>query len=499
MSSIPKLLAVGLLAVTGAAQAPAAEPPAISFTVSGHDVIAQRYEWAPGQVDLQMDFGINLIAGRQAFEIQAHRDTYAEPIEVEQVVGGVRTPLPDGLFTSWTGFKDFLDITIADPAGAVVKQYTSTWCPNSYTSVRTRPDAPATTPYPFACAWLENPFVLGSIWGIQAGYNSPVESFPYYEPDGTQFDLAPGSYRVTARLAEKYRAWLGVSPADATVDLNLTVVDRNAGLRKKPVPAGSEHANEGDASKQLSAYHPFLRPPAKIPTPLASAPAAGPRPDLRSLPAWNIALDTVEGRTNVVFAATVWNAGTSPLLVDGFRRSGTDLMDAYQYFYDAAGNEVGVRPAGTMEWDPRDGHLHWHFTDFAQYNLLTADRSLAVRSGKEAFCLANTDPVDYLRPNAAWRPPNNDLASSCGQNTAVAVRERLDIGNGDTYFQYLPGQSFDVTDLPNGTYWVEVKANPDGKLAELRTTNNASLRKIVLGGTPGGERTLRVPPLHGLD
>jgi hypothetical protein len=121
-----------------------------------------------------------------------------------------------------------------------------------------------------------------------------------------------------------------------------------------------------------------------------------------------------------------------------------------------------------------------------------------VRSGKEAFCLANTDPVDYTLPRANWRPGNTSLASSCGQNTAVAVREVLDVGSGDTYSQYLPGQSFDVTDVPNGTYWIEVKANPDGRLAELRSDNNTSLRKVILGGTPGA-RTLRVPALHGLD
>jgi len=38
----------------------------------------------------------------------------------------------------------------------------------------------------------------------------------------------------------------------------------------------------------------------------------------------------------------------------------------------------------------------------------------------------------------------------------------------------------------------QVKANPENKLAELNTGNNSSLRKIVLGGTPG-MRTLRVP------
>src|SRR3954466_5293935 len=57
-------------------------------------------------------------------------------------------------------------------------------------------------------------------------------------------------------------------------------------------------------------------------------------------------------------------------------------MDAYQYFYDAAGNELGYAPTGTMQGDARDGHHHWHFTDFARYQLLDASGKLAVRSGK---------------------------------------------------------------------------------------------------------------------
>jgi hypothetical protein len=194
----------------------------------------------------------------------------------------------------------------------------------------------------------------------------------------------------------------------------------------------------------------------------------------------------------------VWNAGTSPLLVDGFRRTGTELMDAYQYFFDAKGNQTGSVAAGTMEWDAREGHRHWHFTDFAQYNLLGADKKLAVRSGKEAFCLANTDAVDYTIPNAKWRPDNTDLSTSCGGNTAVAVREVLDIGNGDTYSQSRPGQSFEITGLPNGTYYIQVLANPANKLAEVSTTNNSSLRQIILGGTPAA-RTITVPPVNGIE
>ena len=108
-----------------------------------------------------------------------------------------------------------------------------------------------------------------------------------------------------------------------------------------------------------------------------------------------------------------------------------------------------------------------------------------MRSGKEAFCLANTDAVDYTIPYAKWRPENTDLSSSCGQNTAVAVREVLDIGNGDTYSQDRPGQSFDVTDLPNGTYYIEVKANAAKKLSEASTSNNVAYRKVKISGRSG--------------
>ena len=232
--------------------------------------------------------------------------------------------------------------------------------------------------------------------------------------------------------------------------------------------------------------------------PVTKKAGPGPRPDLRSLPAWGISISKEpKNKWYVNFGATVWNAGSSSLLVDGFRRSGQGLMDAYQYFFDANGNQVGAVPAGTMEWDARAGHNHWHFTDFAQYNLLKSDQKQVAKSGKEAFCLANTDAVDYTIPLAKWRPNNTDLSTSCGMQTSVGVREVLDIGNGDTYTQDRPGQSFDITGLPNGTYYIQVKANPAGKLSELSAANNTSLRKIVLGGT-AKKRTLTVPPVNGI-
>ncbi|MFC6344039.1 lysyl oxidase family protein, partial [Nocardioides hankookensis] len=221
-------------------------------------------------------------------------------------------------------------------------------------------------------------------------------------------------------------------------------------------------------------------PAAHRPTGAQQRRVTGPTPDLRSLPAWGISLS--KNTHYLHFSATVWNAGDSPLVVDGFRRRGQDLMDAYQYFFDADGTQTGYQDVGHMHWDPKPSHQHWHFEDFARYSLLRKDRSTAAVSKKEAFCLANTDAVDLTVPSAAWKPENTDLATSCGDYTSLSIREVLAAGWGDTYTQYRAGQSFRVDNLPNGVYFISVAANPDGNLVESSTTNNVALRKIRLSG-----------------
>ncbi|CAD5969073.1 MULTISPECIES: lysyl oxidase family protein [Streptomyces] len=255
-----------------------------------------------------------------------------------------------------------------------------------------------------------------------------------------------------------------------------------------------DRAGQTDGSRQA----PGAQPNAKRPTGKAAVPNV-PKPDLRSLPAYGITVsdgyEDVPGKDYLAFSANVWNAGPAKLVVDGFRSPGKELMDAYQYFYDAKGKQVGYTPTGTMEWDPRPGHEHWHFTDFASYRLLKADKKETVRSGKEAFCLANTDAVDYTVKNANWHPSNTDLSTACGQENSISVREVLDVGSGDTYTQDLPGQSFDITNLPNGTYYIQVLANPENRLKETNHKNNSALRKVVLGGKKGA-RTVKVPAHH---
>ncbi len=427
--------------------------------------------WAPDRIEafaygkrVYSDLGLRVIAQGAPFELWSTRSSYDEQIATTWRRGAAGdVPLPAGSMQDFSGLRSFLTLTITPKAGGPALTVRRKGCLDAW-SERIDPAAPATSPYPRAC-WY-NPYSLGSVQGLQEGWAAPVLA------QRGPLRLAAGTYTVTASIAPRYVSAFGLAPADAT--RTLTLVVRN------------------DTESAVGRARPgrVARPAAHRPAGPAARRAAGPVPDLRSLPAWGIRVS--ENGNYLQFSATVWNAGDSPLVVDGFRRDGEDEMDAYQYFFDGAGHQTGYQQVGQMHWDPRPSHQHWHFEDFARYVLLRADRTEAVRSRKEAFCLANTDAVDQTVPGAVWNPENTDLATSCGDYGSLSIREVLASGWGDTYAQFRAGQSFDLEGLPNGTYYIAVMANPDGRLVESATDNNVSLRQVVIGGRQD-HRTVRVP------
>jgi hypothetical protein len=451
----------------------AAEPsaPVLRLVTSASSVTVDRW---PGDPGVLLDLGAHVSVSGTPLELRVARASYRHQLAATQVIregGETRTrTLPAGTVKDFSGLPGFLSVSVTNAAGKKVLTQNQTFCPNGMGG-RTSPEAPATSHYPEYCPG--NPFTLGSVWGIEPGWAVAVT--------GTPVKLADGKYTATLSVTKSYRDLFGMPAEQKTV--KFTVRTRKDG--------------GGPPSALSSSAGTTPRPNAARPTGRASVPE-GPKPDLRALPAWDIAVSrdqpsaAAPRKDYLQFSANVWNAGPSPLVVDGFRRTGKDVMDAYQYFYDGSGKQVGYSPAGTMEWDARDGHDHWHFTDFAGYYLLDSKQKKIVRSQKEAFCLANTDAIDYTVENANWKPYNTDLHTACGQQTALSVREVLDVGSGDTYVQDLPGQSFDISRLPNGTYFIKVVANPAHRLYETSLKNNVSLRKVILTGKPGA-RKVRVP------
>ncbi|MEU5404274.1 lysyl oxidase family protein [Streptomyces sp. NPDC005963] len=544
----PALAAAAALTVTAGvvAAAPDAKKaesaPKLTLIAASKSVNIHSYEGATG---LDLNLGTYLTAEGSPLELTAKRKSYKDPITVQQTIRQgkkVTTKnLPAGLVKDFQGLPDFTHITMTDASGKKVLDAKENFCPNN-ASGRVRPDAAATSRYPESCP--RNPFTRGSVWGVENGWASNTYNSWYTEG----VTLPAGTYTAKINVAKKYRDLFGIANKPQTVKVNVTVEPSPVGraAAKKHGSHGAGHAGHHDSAPKMtlqeatsgngptynvghapyppappalpwalqksartvanvgdrpgqtdgSRLAPGLKANAKRPTGKAVVPDV-PKPDLRSLPAFDVQISTAPenpaGKDFMSFSANVWNAGPAQLVVDGFRAPGDELMDAYQYFYDAKGKQVGYTPTGTMEWDPRPGHNHWHFTDFASYRLLKADKKEAVRSGKEAFCLVNTDAVDYTVKNANWHPFSTDLSSACGEEKAISVREVLDVGSGDTYTQDLPDQSFDITDLPNGTYYIEVLANPEKRLKETTTANNSALRQVVLGGTPGA-RTVTVPP-----
>ena len=474
--AVTALAVVAPLALSGGPAAHAAATPALELQAAQRSVTLTRYAVEGGdggqQTFVEGDLGVHVVARARAFEVRAKRASYTTP-----VVLTLSRPGEDPVLRTArdvTGLPDFWTTTITDAAGRVVGRGTADFCPNGFQPVRRRPDAPASSPYPQGCQ--ANPYTLGGVFGIQAGYAVPAVT------DNEAFDRLPlGAYTVSLAIDSRYQKVLGMTQAQSRAKVAVTLVQ-------------GTFEEEPDLSAAVTARG-ALRAAHAGPLGRRTRPT-GPLPDLRSLPAWGIG---VEGGRHLTFAATVWNAGPGRLVVDGFRTAhDPDLMRAYQYFFSASGQQQGYAPVGTMQWDARDGHDHWHFTDFATYRLLDANKRFVVRSGKEAFCLANTDVVDHLVPGANWRPSNTDLHTSCGDRGSLGVREVLDTGSGDTYAQYLPGQSFDLRGLANGTYYIEVRANPDRALFERSTSNNASYRKVVVGGATG-RRTVEAEKIGMVD
>ncbi|MEU4261795.1 lysyl oxidase family protein [Streptomyces argenteolus] len=491
---------------------------------------------------------------------KSYKDPVVATQVIRQGKKTITRTLPKGTVKDFSGLPGFLRITVTDAAGKTVINRTESFCPNNASgrvrpdapATSKYPESCPVNPFTLGSVWgVENGWASNTYAGYYSGpvalavgkYTAKVSVTKRYR-DLFKIADKPRTVKVTVRERGGEEEGTGAASRSATAHGSHAAghgSGHSAGhaaghaghiAPRSPAPAS---ATNGAGPSYNVGHGPHAPAPAALPwalkrqglralqggdgpgrtdgsrqapaaQPLAKRPAGKarvpdvPKPDLRSLPAFGITVGegdgSAPGKDFLAFSANVWNAGPAQLVVDGFRAPGKELMDAYQYFYDASGKQVGYTPTGTMEWDPRPGHEHWHFTDFASYRLLKADRKETVRSGKEAFCLANTDAVDYTVKNANWHPYNTDLATACGQENSISVREVLDVGSGDTYTQDLPGQSFDITGLPNGTYYIQVLANPEKRLKETDLTNNSALRKVVLGGKPGA-RTVTVPA-HGL-
>jgi lysyl oxidase len=424
-------------------------------------------------------------AADRNFEVHVKRATYRDPIGAEVVVGRKHYALPQTAIRGFAGFAKAVHIHVAGDRGRTIADYDVDWCPNDGARARLDDSGPPDPIYPYYCDSGE--WTKGAVWGVEQGWAATLSGYGFFGGPAGAPVVPDGHYHVTATWNPSLAFALDIDQGSISVGVKVTTTTFPGGApvaSARTRPTHSAHGFTGTARRESSAV------------PEQDNPNKGTLPDLIPTPSSGISTFHLMQHDYLAFGATVWNAGPAPMVVEGFRQPGKAVMDAYEYFY-RDDKRVGRALVGTMAYDPRVGHQHWHFKDFAKYELLDNNQAHPVRSGKEAFCLANTDSIDMLVKNANWRGNFDDLGSVCGGASALWLRETLSVGYGDTYTQYVPGQSFDITNMRNGTYYIRVTANPAQRLKEVSSENNTSLRKVIVGGTPGN-RTVSVPPYQGL-
>lgn len=238
------------------------------------------------------------------------------------------------------------------------------------------------------------------VWGIDSGWAADAFAGAHWDGAPRIRNVPPGKYDITVRVARPYAKLFRIPKAKRQVRFKATVVEAPPWWDDEPIdedpleeePTMAMGAGADDGPVAAMATRAAQVPNTAVPT--LRNPPRRVRPDLAATPAWNIFMDHRRGRDLLQFASTPWNAGPAPFVVEGFRRPGEDVMDAFQYFYDRDGTVVGRARVGTFRYHAGRGHDHWHFLQFAQFDLLDSSKQHVVKSKKQGFCLVPTDPVD---------------------------------------------------------------------------------------------------------
>jgi hypothetical protein len=451
-------------------------------------VDVQRY---PDSTDLFIQDGLNVASVDGAFEVDAVTEKNGKMTlwQVHRDAKGVhriRQLIPPAKVDPTFGLPNFFHAVLRDSSGKVAADVpTLPFCPagggyGTNSASRTDDRGPIQPSYPTVCG---SPMTRATVWGIDQGWASTV--FLDINGDG----IVDGDYTLDLTIAPTWMHQLDIPAKSASVHLALTLTTQS----DCPPPGPCEPpSGAAPSSARTTSQH------QEGPRNVTSGETFGNNgvgngagvPDMGALPAHDMSTENNadDHHDYLDFGATISNVGSGPLVVEGFRQGDKPLMTAKQYVYQN-GKPVRSATVGQFEFDTRPGHNHWHMEDIAQYDLLDASGQRVVLSDKQSFCLAPTDPVDLLLKGADWQPDRTALWSACAGDSSIWLREVLPAGWGDTYYQDVAGQSFDITDLPNGRYQVRVTSDPNHKLLETDYTNNSAVQPIQIGG-PAGNRTV---------
>lgn len=128
--------------------------------------------------------------------------------------------------------------------------------------------------------------------------------------------------------------------------------------------------------------------------------------------------------------------------------------------------ELGAPNPDDDYWDFDECHGHWHYTEYADYQLFDLAGNNVGVGHKQGFCVI--DLTDY---NGHCEP----TYTSCSF-------QGISPGCADVYNPSLPCQWVDMTGLDEGIYTLKVTTNPNGVIEEASYDNNSACVTFEIQG-----------------
>jgi len=185
----------------------------------------------------------------------------------------------------------------------------------------------------------------------------------------------------------------------------------------------------------------------------------------------------VFGPASITFDTRAQNLGRAPLdlQADDFSTSGSSVSQCISWTTNFICRER--TPAGGIAW--HEEHRHYHFNDFASYELRTlkpdgtpnfASSGLVSASPKVSLCLVDSYKI---RPDAL---PFSRYTSCNNYNTGISP------GYADSYDAGIDGQYLALNDSTDGRYALVVALNTAQHVLETNLGNNRVVVVVQING-----------------
>lgn len=209
-------------------------------------------------------------------------------------------------------------------------------------------------------------------------------------------------------------------------------------------------------------------------------------PDLMPKPQLNVTTERLVDRWYIRFSTIIVNVGDGDFMLRATRPSVPADWEAQQLIPHTGGGAEAVPIDAQLAWGG-DGHGHWHVVRVATVRLVPLDAAggpvgdEVATDSKIGFCF-------YDHTHEFARGPEEDVysAETCGEEDDELIGMGLSPAWNDTYRQTLPGQSIEVTGLPDGKYRLFTDVDEYGWFREVSRANNRTWIDLDIHMTPDG-------------